>query len=325
MLKRRSIKLIKNYFNDLHIHILASDHHNTLHILLLFDSVHNDSLLLDKLNHLQFQLANMLLFQSQLAISTNFTNLEDIKSNFICCKTEIISSITPLTLVSNHRHQNVSTKFDYLHEAKLHESVLSGNTALSLQLLQSFTNYIDMQALSFSEKRLLIFGLLNHLIKSIIETHSVQAKTLNDLLLKALNDLSISTQLSDAFSTLEIIIHSVLNILSQSKISASSSVAKVCKFIDAHYHEDITLTAMAAYANLNSQYLSKLFKEETGRTFSDYLTEQRIYQSKQLLTKTTFNIQEISRLVGYNDPNYFTRTFKKYELISPTMYRDHLE
>jgi two-component system response regulator YesN len=325
MLKRRSIKLVKNYFNDLHIHLLASDHHNTLHILLLFDSAYNDSILLDKLNHLQNQLENKLLFQSQLVISTNFTDLEDIKSNFICCKTELISSIKPLALVSKHHPLNVSTKFDYLHEAKLHESVLSGNTALTLQLLQSFTHYIDMQALSFSEKRLLIFGLLNHLIKSIIETHSVQAKTLNDLLLKALSDLSSSTQLCDAFSTLETIIHSVLNILSQSKTSESSSVAKVCEFIDTHYHEDITLTAMAAYANLNSQYLSKLFKEETGRTFSDYLTEQRIHQSKQLLTKTTFNIQEISRLVGYNDPNYFTRTFKKYELVSPTMYRDHLE
>lgn len=99
-----------------------------------------------------------------------------------------------------------------------------------------------------------------------------------------------------------------------------SAVNKAKKYIDDNYMNELTLDDVSRVVNISSYYFSKVFKEETGENFIDYLTKLRIEAAKKLLKTTDKSMKEISAEVGYTDPNYFSRNFKKYTGKTPTDY-----
>ena len=74
--------------------------------------------------------------------------------------------------------------------------------------------------------------------------------------------------------------------------------------------------------DISPYYFSKLFKQEVGETFIEYLTRTRIRNARRLLEDPRHSIKEVCMLCGYSDPNYFSRIFKKYEGMTPSEYRD---
>ena len=77
----------------------------------------------------------------------------------------------------------------------------------------------------------------------------------------------------------------------------------------------------ADYAGVSSFYLSKLFKEEKGETYINFVSDRRLEKSCQLLESTELSIKEITSEVGYNDQNYYSRIFKTKYGLSPKEYR----
>jgi two-component system response regulator YesN len=100
-----------------------------------------------------------------------------------------------------------------------------------------------------------------------------------------------------------------------------SAVNKAKQYIDENYMHELTLDDVSRVVNISSYYFSKVFKEETGENFIDYLTKLRIEAAKNLLKTTNKSMKEISSEVGYSDPNYFSRNFKKYTGKTPTDYQ----
>ncbi len=98
-------------------------------------------------------------------------------------------------------------------------------------------------------------------------------------------------------------------------------IYKAKDWIDQHFCEAVTLDDAAATVQLSSYYFSKLFKENFGQTFIDYLTQRRIELAKSLLVRTEKTFKEICYEVGYHDPNYFSRVFKKITSTTPSDYR----
>lgn len=92
------------------------------------------------------------------------------------------------------------------------------------------------------------------------------------------------------------------------------------RYIKEHYREELSLEEVAGNAGVTPQYFSKLFKEETGVRFIKWILGLRIDKAKELMNTGTMQIKEIGYMVGYNDPNYFSRIFKKVEGVSPTQY-----
>lgn len=92
-------------------------------------------------------------------------------------------------------------------------------------------------------------------------------------------------------------------------------------YIHAHFHEVITLEDVAMNVHLSPNYFSNLFKQELGMTFIDYLTEVRLHKAKEYMQENAFSLKEISYMVGYNDPNYFSRVFKKQYRESPKRFQ----
>lgn len=98
-------------------------------------------------------------------------------------------------------------------------------------------------------------------------------------------------------------------------------VQKAVQYIDEQYMHSCSLSDVAAHVHCNPAYLSDLFKRETGEGFIKYVTGVRIEQAKILLKNTDLKIVEISRRVGYDDPNYFTTIFSRMNACSPIQYR----
>ncbi|MFW5987959.1 MAG: helix-turn-helix domain-containing protein [bacterium] len=94
------------------------------------------------------------------------------------------------------------------------------------------------------------------------------------------------------------------------------------KYIQSNFTDDISLTDAAAAASLSIHYFSRLFKKEMGCTFKEYLTELRMREAKKKLKNRDDNIANIAKAIGYNNPGYFSKVFKKYEGMPPSEFRD---
>lgn len=108
---------------------------------------------------------------------------------------------------------------------------------------------------------------------------------------------------------------------SQSNIDYSNHIVKATKeYLEKHYTEDISLENVAAQVNISPQYFSKLIKKTTGFNFIDWLSMLRVKKAKELLTNSNLTVKEVCFMVGYKDPNYFSRIFKKRIGITPSEY-----
>ena len=101
-------------------------------------------------------------------------------------------------------------------------------------------------------------------------------------------------------------------------------ISEALIYINNNYDKDISLDGVAKEINMSYHYFSKFFKDAVGKNFIDYLTDLRIEKSKELLKDVSLSIKSICYNVGYSDPNYFSKIFKKTTGITPTEYRANL-
>ena len=98
-------------------------------------------------------------------------------------------------------------------------------------------------------------------------------------------------------------------------------VSKAREFIDGNFQRSLTLEEVAQSVSLSPSYFTHLFKNETGLSFSRYLTEKRMAHARELLLGSSRSITDIAYSVGYNDSNYFSTAFRNMTGVSPSEYR----
>jgi two-component system response regulator YesN len=107
----------------------------------------------------------------------------------------------------------------------------------------------------------------------------------------------------------------------QNTIDYSNNVVQMTKeYLEKHYAEDISLENVAEQVNISPQYFSKLIKKNTGFNFIDWLSMLRVKKAKELLINSNYTVKEVCFMVGYKDPNYFSRIFKKRIGITPSEF-----
>lgn len=102
---------------------------------------------------------------------------------------------------------------------------------------------------------------------------------------------------------------------------AARTYERACSFLQENYHEPINREEAARALRLHPNYLSRLFKDQGGRTFSSYLRDLRMDHAKRLLRLGALQIDEIAARSGFGDLGHFHRTFKKLHGESPGAYR----
>ena len=93
-------------------------------------------------------------------------------------------------------------------------------------------------------------------------------------------------------------------------------------YIDSHFTDDtLSLNQVAREINISANYLSAVFSQEMGATFTEYVTGKRMDRARELLRTTDKRSGEIAFAVGYRDPHYFSFLFKKTQGCTPRDYR----
>jgi Response regulator containing CheY-like receiver domain and AraC-type DNA-binding domain len=103
--------------------------------------------------------------------------------------------------------------------------------------------------------------------------------------------------------------------------SLRSCIRQVKEYIDNHMTETISLSQAARSVFLSPSYLSRLFREQTNESFSEYVTRRKMEVARSLLEEGEKKVYEIASAVGYTDPAYFGRVFRQYFNVTPTDYK----
>jgi two-component system response regulator YesN len=98
-------------------------------------------------------------------------------------------------------------------------------------------------------------------------------------------------------------------------------IKKALQIMEESFREDVHLTQIANQLFVTSNYLSRLFRQETGKSFSDYLSQMRMDEARRLLNNSKLKIYQIGEAVGYPNPRYFSEWFQKQTGMSPGDYR----
>jgi len=98
-------------------------------------------------------------------------------------------------------------------------------------------------------------------------------------------------------------------------------VDEIARFIREHYNDNLTLSSLSSLFFIQKEYLSRIFKEVTSVTLTEYIHIQRIKQAKEILENSNATITQVSEAVGYDSITYFEKSFKKYAGMSPLKYR----
>ncbi|MCU6709146.1 response regulator [Paenibacillus sp. J5C_2022] len=98
-------------------------------------------------------------------------------------------------------------------------------------------------------------------------------------------------------------------------------VQQAKEYIDRHIYDQVTREAAADHVYVNASYLSRLFRDVTGESFSDFVMRKKMERAIHLLQIERVMVYEVADRLGYKDPSYFARVFKKYTGKSPSEYQ----
>lgn len=98
-------------------------------------------------------------------------------------------------------------------------------------------------------------------------------------------------------------------------------IYQVIEFIEENLSQPIQASDICRHLNLSYKYVARLAKAGLGMSLTEYLHARRIHKARALLTEGNQSIGEVARAVGFEDPYYFSRIFRRFEGVSPSAYR----
>lgn len=110
--------------------------------------------------------------------------------------------------------------------------------------------------------------------------------------------------------------------VSKKRLSKSQrKVEKIKSIVQNRFTENINVAEIAEEVSLSVPYLCMVFKQETGETINDYITRLRVRKAKELLKNPDIKLCDICNEIGYSDPGYFSKIFRRSTNLSPSEYR----
>lgn len=218
----------------------------------------------------------------------------------------------PLSPEQRHELQN-------LHSLVLHYLELLDSTRARQYLEQFYTDFEHI--LPIREMRTFTRSLLDFLFENYATElqsygnpdalrHSYIARENTAANVSDLHRISIENMM-DALAKIDLVV----------RRQYSQAVRDCLAIIAEHHCKDIRLSQLAKAVHLSPQYLSGLFRKETGQTISECIAAQKLSLAQSMLEHSTKNIAEISDYLGFSDAHYFSKFFKAQLHITPSEYR----
>ncbi len=159
-------------------------------------------------------------------------------------------------------------------------------------------------------------------IRKRVVTNDEIKKFIEPILDKTVEYLAPDTEFTIIEEKIHQLLESCVYIVGQFKKQASPDLVIRCKEImDDNYNKEISLQEVAESIGVSAAHLSRVVKKELGKNFTEYIVDLRMEKAKSLLKITDFKIMDISKTVGYENPDYFSRIFKRHCGFSPQEYR----
>lgn len=168
-----------------------------------------------------------------------------------------------------------------------------------------------------------VFNILYRIISYSAGVPAVYIQELQDKWNHRINNRHLSSESNQ--NDYDMITSYCMLIQKKSFQSYSPYVKQTLRYIDTHLSTPITIKNLSSHVHVSEGYLSHLFHEEVGETILNYVNRKRITNSLSLLQNRTMKIQDVCICVGIEDPNYYSRLFKKYMGISPREYQNRQE
>jgi len=105
------------------------------------------------------------------------------------------------------------------------------------------------------------------------------------------------------------------------KLNDEPLLAEVFGFVEERYSERVSLRDVARAVNLSPGHLTTVVRRKTGRTVVEWIAERRLAQARRLLVETDLAVEEVGHRVGYNDPTYFVKSFRRAHGTTPLGWR----
>ncbi|WP_336764155.1 AraC family transcriptional regulator [Paenibacillus sp. USHLN196] len=109
----------------------------------------------------------------------------------------------------------------------------------------------------------------------------------------------------------------VMHMEKRSEVRSADTISAVKAYIHENLSGDLTLDHVSEQVFISPKYLSKLFKEETGIVYSEYVTNQRMERARELMTQREITVEQVANTVGYRTPAYFIKKFKEIHGCTP--------
>ena len=194
----------------------------------------------------------------------------------------------------------------------------------SLEEIIKISHKTDKE-LSPMDLKLIYVDVFNSVFKIILELNAASDDftEFSYTFLERLNKLGTPEEAQICLS--ELVIKCIDRINKSGTNKKRKIVEKALEYINYQYKEPISLNDIADKLYLNASYFCKIFREETGESFTKFLMKLRVDKAIELMNDPTLKIYEIANLVGYEDVQYFTRIFKTISGVSPVQYREKIK
>lgn len=204
-------------------------------------------------------------------------------------------------------------------ENELCESILNGNQEEAIKLADHILDDIVYSSGDINANRLKLYEFFI-LLNSYMNKESQLKHAVPDYLF---NDVKNIDSRGEARNYIHQYLFGILEETENQKVNRTPAILdKAVKYIQDNYAEGITLEDVANEIGFSTYYFGKMFKKTFKSSFTDYLSNVRITQAKILLKDPDLSVKDITYNIGFMDPNYFTRVFKKSEGMTPTEYRN---
>jgi two-component system, response regulator YesN len=173
------------------------------------------------------------------------------------------------------------------------------------------------------ETKGVLIKLLADVYKELSQRYADTFPQASNLLESCFFELSKNAEIEESIKHLGISLSELEKLILSKNNSKKIFIAdRLKEYIDENYYEDITLDKIAKKFRVSSYYICRVFKNEKQINISSYITQIRINKAKELLTDPNNMIKSISIDVGFSDPNYFCKVFKKTTGLTPSEFRN---
>lgn len=305
---------ITTFLNNLECYYVNFKHNNRNCLVINYDTENNEKIFC--------QINSFIKDISQIyddlfcVISENYISPENIKN-----------------ILKNPKFFSLEKFYFKKHHLYLYDNTIS-KTNIEKFDYKKFSNFVNEKEY-IKAKELLLSYIINS-INVQIPSEKLKSQTKNflynfigendnneieQIYISGFDQIENSKYSDDFIKIVENIIEKLENILLNNKPATDEYMEKILQYIKSNYKEDLSLQIISERFNFGYSYLSAYFSQYTNECFTEYLNRIRIQKACELLTNCSYQISEVSQLVGYSDHSYFCRVFKKMIGVTPSIYR----